>query len=342
MKVFAISALALATGIAANVASAQSLNVVCSNEQAWCDLMAQNFKIDTGIDTAIVRKSTGEVLAQVRAEAGNPKVDVWWGGTGDPHLIAAAEGLTVATGVDTSELQGWAQNMTKMSDGKAVGVHVGLLGMLYNKEILAEKSLPAPACWRDLAKPEYKGEVTVSNPQSSGTAYTQLATLVQVFGEDEGFKLLADIGANVNQYTKSGSAPGKAAARGETTIAIGFMHDMVNLKKQGFPVEIVSPCEGTGYEVGAVSVINGTPNLEAAKEWVKYVTSAEAQSRGLEVGVFNIPSNKAAAMDPAAPDMSSVKLIDYDFATYGASATRERLLARWETDVKAKGGNFQQ
>jgi len=143
MKVFAISALALATGIAANVASAQSLNVVCSNEQAWCDLMAQNFKIDTGIDTAIVRKSTGEVLAQVRAEAGNPKVDVWWGGTGDPHLIAAAEGLTVATGVDTSELQGWAQNMTKMSDGKAVGVHVGLLGMLYNKEILAEKGLPA-------------------------------------------------------------------------------------------------------------------------------------------------------------------------------------------------------
>jgi iron(III) transport system substrate-binding protein len=341
MTKFTISALALAAGLGLSGASAQTLSVVCSNEQVWCDLMAQNFKIDTGIDTAIVRKSTGEVLAQIRAEAGNPKVDVWWGGTGDPHLIAAAEGLTVASGVDTSGLLGWARNMADMTQGKAIGVHVGLLGMLYNTDVLKEKNLPAPACWRDLAKPEYKGEVTVSNPQSSGTAYTQLATLVQLFGEDEAFKLLAEIGANVNQNTKSGSAPGKMAARGETTIAVGFMHDMVNLKKQGFPVEIVSPCEGTGYEVGAVSVIAGTPNMDAARKWVEYVTSAAAQSKGLEVGVFNIPSHPEAATDPDAPDMAAVKLIDYDFATYGASATRERLLARWEADVKSKGGSFE-
>lgn len=343
MKLSSISVIALSTALmAAGAAQAQSLNVVCSNEQAWCDLMAQNFKIDTGIDVAMVRKSTGEVLAQVRAEAGNPKVDVWWGGTGDPHLIAASEGLSTPSGVDTSGLLGWAQNMADMSEGRAIGVHVGLLGMLYNTEVLAEKGLPAPACWRDLAKPDYVGEVTVSNPQSSGTAYTQLATLVQLFGEDEAFALLADIGTNVNQHTKSGSAPGKMAARGETTIAVGFMHDMVNLKKQGFPVEIVSPCEGTGYEVGAVSVINGTPNMDAAKAWVEYVISPEAQSRGLDVGVFNIPSHPASATDPDAPDMTSVKLIDYDFATYGSSETRERLLTRWDADVKSKGGNFEQ
>jgi iron(III) transport system substrate-binding protein len=231
--------------------------------------------------------------------------------------------------------------MAEMSQGRAIGVHVGLLGMLYNKEVMTEKGLPVPACWRDLTKPEYKGEVTVSNPQSSGTAYTQLATLVQLFGEDEAFKLLTDIGANVNQYTKSGSAPSKMAARGETTISIGFMHDMVNLKKQGFPVVIVSPCEGTGYEVGAVSVINGTPHMAEAVKWVEYVTSAAAQQRALEVGVYNIPSNPGAATDPDAPDMAAVKLIDYDFATYGSSATRERLLSRWEADVKSKGGNFQ-
>lgn len=154
-----VSALALVAAFSASAAAAEQLNVVCSNEQAWCDLMAQNFKIDTGVDVAMVRKSTGEVLAQLRAEAGNPKVDVWWGGTGDPHIIAASEGLTVASGVDVSGLLGWAQNMTTMTEGRAVGVHVGLLGMIYNTEVLAEKGLPAPACWRDLAKPEYKGEI---------------------------------------------------------------------------------------------------------------------------------------------------------------------------------------
>lgn len=342
MTKFTISALALAAGLAAGPVMAQSLSVVCSNEQAWCDLMAQNFRIDTGVPVDMVRKSTGEVLAQIRAEAGNPKVDVWWGGTGDPHLIAANEGLTVATGVDTAALLGWAQNMADMTEGRAIGAHVGLLGFVYNTEELARKDLPAPACWRDLAKPEYRGEVTVSNPQSSGTAYTQLATLVQLFGEDEAFSLLAEIGQNVNQNTKSGSAPSRMAARGETTIAVGFMHDMVNLKKQGFPLEIVSPCEGTGYETGAVSVINGTPNMEAARQWVEYVLSPDAQSRGLEVGVFNIPSHPEAETDPEAPDMTSVKLIDYDFATYGSSETRERLLARWETEVKARGGVFEE
>lgn len=342
MTKFTISALALAAGLAAGPAMAQSLSVVCSNEQAWCDLMAQNFRIDTGVNVDMVRKSTGEVLAQIRAEAGNPKVDVWWGGTGDPHLIAANEGLTVASGVDTSGLLGWAQNMADMTEGRAIGAHVGLLGFVYNTEELARKDLPAPACWRDLAKPEYRGEVTVSNPQSSGTAYTQLATLVQLFGEDEAFSLLAEIGQNVNQNTKSGSAPSRMAARGETTIAVGFMHDMVNLKKQGFPLEIVSPCEGTGYETGAVSVVNGTPNMEAARQWVEYVLSPDAQSRGLEVGVFNIPSHPEAETDPEAPDMASVKLIDYDFATYGSSETRERLLARWETEVKARGGVFEE
>ncbi len=75
---------------------------------------------------------------------------------------------------------------------------------------------------------------------------------------------------------------------------------------------------------------------------VEYVLSAEAQSRGLEVGVFNVPSNPESKTDPEAPDMSSVKLIDYDFATYGTSATRERLLTRWQDEVKSKGGNFEE
>ncbi len=326
----------------ASSALAEELNVVCSNEQEWCDLMAQSFRDATGVDAAIVRKSTGEVLAQVRAEKGNPKVDVWWGGTGDPHLIAATEGLTQPSGVDTSELLGWAQNMATVSEGKTIGTHVGVLGFGYNPEVLKAKGLNAPACWKDLANPGYKGEVQVANPNSSGTAYTQLATLAQVFGEDEGFKLLADIGRNVNSYTKSGSAPGKAMARGETGIAIGFMHEMVKLKKEGFAIEIVSPCEGTGYEVGGVSIIAGTPNFEAAKKWVAHVLSAEAQSLAPQAKTYNVPSNMKATTDPDSPDLTAIKLIDYDFATYGSSETRERLLARWEAEVKNAGGSVEQ
>ncbi|MEX3009480.1 ABC transporter substrate-binding protein [Hoeflea sp. TYP-13] len=314
--------------------SAEQLNVVCSNEQDWCDLMANAFEGETGIDVAMVRKSTGETLAQVRAEASNPKIDVWWGGTGDPHLIAAAEDLTQPSGADTSQLLGWSVNMSEISGGKTVGIHAGALGIAYNADVLSEKGLAPPVCWKDLADPSYKGEIQVANPNSSGTAYTELATFVQLFGEDEAFRLLAEIGKNINQYTKSGSAPSKAAARGETTISIGFMHDMVKLAKAGFPLKIVSPCEGTGYEVGGVSIIKGAKNIDAAKRWVDFVLSADAQSRGPEVGTYNVPSNSRATVAPESPDLASIKLIDYDFATYGASDTRERLLARWDKEVK--------
>lgn len=334
MRKFGMVSGAILLAVSASSAYADELSVVCSAEQDWCDLMVAAFEAENAdTDVLMVRKSTGETLAQVRAEAGNPKIDVWWGGTGDPHLIAAEEGLTQVSGVDTSELLGWAQNMSEISGGKTVGIYAGALGIAYNSDILTERNIAPPACWADLEDPRFVGEIQVANPNSSGTAYTELATFVQLFGEDEAFVKLAAVGKNVNSYTKSGSAPSKAAARGETGVSIGFMHDMVKLASTGFPLEIVAPCEGTGYEVGAVSIIEGARNLEAAKAWVAFALRADVQSRAPEVGSFQVPSNSNAQVAPESPDLASIKLIDYDFATYGSSETRARLLARWDSDV---------
>src|SRR5690606_19113318 len=126
----------------------------------------------------------------------------------------------------------------------------GALGWGYNKDILAQKGIEPPACWADLLDPKLKGEVQIADPNSSGTAYTTLATLVQIMGEDEAFDYLKQLNENVSQYTKSGSAPVKAAARGETGLGIVFMHDAVSMAVEGFPIVPVAPCEGTGYEIG--------------------------------------------------------------------------------------------
>ena len=112
------------------------------------------------------------------------------------------------------ELRCWAQSMAEMSGGKTVGIYAGDVGIAYNSDILAERNIAPPACGADLEDPRFVGELQVANPNSSGTAYTELATFVQLFGEDEAFVKLAAFGQNVNPYTKSGSAPSKAAARG--------------------------------------------------------------------------------------------------------------------------------
>jgi hypothetical protein len=107
----------------------------------------------------------------------------------------------------------------------------------------------------DLTKPEYKGQVQMANPNSSGTAHMTLATMVQLFGEDDGFRFMRDLHKNINQYTKSGSAPIKAAGLGENMIGIVFMHDAVAHTAGGFPIVTVAPCEVTGCEIGSMSII---------------------------------------------------------------------------------------
>jgi iron(III) transport system substrate-binding protein len=112
------------------------------------------------------------------------------------------------------ELQEWATNQARAAKYRTVGIYAGALGFGYNSELLVKKKLPEPKCWKDLVRPEYKGEVQVADPNSSGTSYTMLAMLVQLFGEPETFHNLKKLHRNVNQYTKSGSAPIKAGVRG--------------------------------------------------------------------------------------------------------------------------------
>ena len=320
--------------ISASAASAAKLTFYCSAQEDWCQLMARSFEDATGINVNMTRKSSGETFAQIRAEASNPKGDVWWGGTGDPHLQAAEEGLTAEyMSPMRDQLHPWAISQAESAGNKTIGIYSGALGYGYNTELLAANNLPEPGCWKDLLKPEYKGHVQMANPNSSETAYTTLASMVQIFGEDEGFEFMKGLHSNINQYTKSGSAPIKAAGRGENTIGIVFMHDAVKQAVSGFPVKVVAPCEGTGYEIGSMSIVDGARNMDEAKAFYDWALTAEAQNLALEVNAFQVPSNTGAKTSPSAPDMSSIKLIDYNFKKYGSSSERKRLLKKWDDDV---------
>ena len=47
-----------------------------------------------------------------------------------------------------------------------------------------------------------------------------------------------------------------------------------------------------------------------------------------------MPSNKNASIPAEAPKLGEIKLINYDFAKYGSSAERRRLLSKWDNEVK--------
>ena len=333
----ALSALLSATALAAaGDASAQGrLNLYCSVQEDWCQLMQTEFEKATGVRVAMTRKSSGETYAQIKAEKDNPRGDVWWGGTGDPHLQAAEENLTAAyESARMKEMQDWSVQQWKTGRQRTVGIYAGALGFGFNTELLAKKNLPEPKCWADLVKAEYKGEVQVANPHSSGTSYTMVASLVQILGENGAFDYLRKLNTNVNQYTKSGAAPIVAAGRGETLIGIVFMHDAITQAVRNFPIKTVAPCEGTGYEIGSMSIIAGARNMESARKFYDWALSAEAQALGAKAQSYQVPSNRDAPTPPQAPRLSDVKLINYDFQKFGSSDERKRLLTRFDAEIK--------
>jgi iron(III) transport system substrate-binding protein len=335
---FGVKALVLSAAVSAGSAQAQegSLNIICSVQAEWCNMIQTVYARTTGVKVNMSLKGSGEALAQLMAERANPKTDIWFGGTGDPHLQAAEQGITLEyKSPMLPQLHGWAQQQAQQSAYKTVGIYSGPLGFGYNPELLAKKKLPVPRSWSDLLKPEYKGEIQVANPASSGTAYTMVATLVQLMGEDKAFDYMKALHRNIATYTRSGTGPIKAVARGETSVSISFVHDGPGEKMQGFPVETITPTEGTGAEIGSMSVIKGARNLEAAKKFYDWALTAGAQEMGAAAKQFQLPSNKSAKVDPRVPDFKKIKFINYDYAKYGASAERRRLIGKWEKEVNA-------
>ena len=314
-----------------------NVTVYCTVQEEWCRPMVAAFERETGIKVAMTRKSSGETYAQIKAEASNPKGDIWWGGTGDPHLQAAEEDLTLEyKSPMLSQLQDWAVRQAEQSKYRTVGIYAGALGYSFNTEQMKRKGGAEPKCWADLLDARFRDEVQVADPNASGTSYTMLATMVQLMGEDKGFDYLKKLHRNVNQYTKSGAAPAKAVATGESLIGITFQHDAVVMAVNGAPVKIVSPCEGTGYEIGSMSLIKGAKNLENAKKWYDWALSPAAQSIGAQAKVsYQVPSNKNAQAPEGSPKLNEIKLINYDFAKYGSSSERKRLLSKWDAEVKA-------
>jgi len=321
---------------ASSVAAEEAINVVCSAAMPWCEAVAAAFVQETGIKVNLTLKDAADALTQLAGEKAEPKHDVWYAGAGDRHVQAAEADLTDEYASPlVAQLRDWAVRLAEQSKGRSVGLYAAALGIGYNTKMLARKHLSEPRCWTDLARPEYHDDVQIANPLSSSGAYVTLATLVQVFGEDKAFELLKGVHRNVKLYPRAVNGPIRAVARGETAIGVAFLHDVATEIANGFPVGLAVPCEGTGYEVGAMSVVRGAPHPAHARRFYDWALSPATQRIAFEAKQFHVPSNRGTPIEPAVPGWGEPKLIAYDVAKHGGRAERNRLLEKWEREVHA-------
>ena len=325
----------LLVGQAANAKG--RLIVYCSATNEMCAAETKAFSEKYNVKTSFIRNGSGSTFAKIEAEKKNPQADVWYGGTLDPQSQAGEMGLLEAyRSPNVDDVVERFQDPAKVKGNYTSAIYMGILGFGVNTERLKKLGITeVPKCWKDLTDPRLKEEIQIADPQSSGTAYTAIATFVQLWGEDKTFDYFKKLDSNISQYTKSGVTPSRNTARGETTIGIGFLHDYALEKQKGAPIELIVPCEGTGYELGGVSIIKGARNLENAKLFVDWVLSKEGQELAWKKGnSFQTLTNIKAEQSPAAFDPKTLKLINYDFSKYGSAEERKRLINKWVNEVK--------
>lgn len=325
-----LSLLVIVTIFSLTGLAAERLTAYVSLDEEVARSLINEFQKETKIQVDWVRLSTGEAVARIEAEKNNPQASIFLGGVGLNHIEAKNKGLTAPYASPN------AKNVpTQFKDQEHYwcGLYVGPLCFVYNLERLKELNLPAPKSWADLIKPIYKGHIQMASPQTSGTSYNVITTMIYIFNRDENlaFNYLKELNKNINQYTKSGSAPGRAAAIGETPIALGYSHDQVKLIDQGYPLEIAFPSEGTGYEVASMSLVKGGPQMKTAQKLYDWVLSKKGGEilASYYLAVFaDVPLKKGAK------PLSEVEVVDQDDVWGGAN--KERLIDRWQNEVYGK------
>jgi len=251
----ALALLAIAAPVAA-----QEVTVLCNFEVDWCEALKTTYEKTTGQKAVFIRRTDGESLAQIRAEKNNPRADVYHAAESASAKQLAAEGLLEAykspAGRRAARL-GAAHRRGKQVFSDA-DLHRGpRLGLQHGAP--REEEDAGTQVLEGSRQPGVQGRNSDGESRHLGTAFNTVSTVLQLMGEDEGFKFLAAMNKNVNQYTRSGRRRIRAAAKGETTIGITFLHDSVAQTVQGYPVKTIAPCEGTGYEIISSAIIKTVP-----------------------------------------------------------------------------------
>ncbi len=303
--------------------SYKTLHVYAALDTEEAQYYIDAFQKETGINVEFVRMSAGEVLARIEAEKENPQGSVWFGGSNTSHINASAKGLLASY---TPNIDFELAANFHAEDRTWNGFYTGAIGFVSNKEFLEANGLEAPKSWEDLLNPVYRSQIEMAYPYTSGTAYTTWATRIQMLGLDGALDWWENFDQNIHQYTKSGSASIARAGLAECAVGIGFSHDILAKGiAKGYPVVLSFPEEGTGYEVGAVSLINGAKEIEEAQIFIDWCFSVNAQN--MFQAYFRLPVNPAAEIAEGAIKLSDITLIDYDAVTHGLN--KENNVKAW-------------
>lgn len=319
----------VATHLSTGARAQGDLLVYSILQEQDAEVITRLFREQTGINVQTIRASGGETVARVIAERNAPRADIVLGGASNLHIAMANEGVLEPYRPSGGDYLDAGQFD---AEGYWTGFYLTALGIGINEQRYRQQygDRALPETWEDLLDPAFRGEIVMTDPVASSTAYLFLQTQLQRLGWDAGWDYLEQLAPLVGQFPTSGSAPPRMVGTGEYIFGIAFVHSLSSTIEQGFPVTLVVP-PGTGGEAGSTSIIRGGPNPENARRFADFMMSVEAQQVFTDQSLTT-PLNPGVVLPAAAIPRDQIEMIDFDASLAGAQ--REETLRRWESIVE--------
>lgn len=261
------------------------------------------------VKVEVVAAGTGELTNRIAAESANPIADVLWGGGADslaafkehfaPYVSAANDGAIDAAYKDP--------------DGLWIGESPLPMVIFYNKELIEKDGLEIPQTWEELINPEWKGKIAYCLPSKSGSAYTQLCTMILGHGgKEEGWEFIRKLYENLDgKIVDSSGKCHKMVADGEFHVGITLEKSAVKYEADE-SVGFVYPQDGTSAVPDGVALVKGCPNEENAKLFIDFVLSKECQTEQSQ-NWGRRPVRNDMEVGAGMAKLSDLVLVDYDF-----------------------------
>lgn len=260
------------------------------------------------IKVEVVAAGTGELINRIKAEAAKPIADVLWGGGAD-SVVAFKEFFEPYVSANDAAIPAAYKDPNHIWTGESPLPMV----LFYNKELLEKDGMEIPKTWSDLLKPEWKGKIAYCSPAKSGSAYTQLCTMLYGHGgKEDGWKFIKDFYANLDgKLLDSSSKCHKMVADGE--YHVGLTLEKAAVKYANNPnVGFVYPEDGTSAVPDGVALVKNAPNPDNAKLFIDFVTSVESQERQSQKWGRR-PAREDVEVPEGMSKLNEIKLVDYDF-----------------------------
>lgn len=153
-------------------------------------------------------------------------------------------------------------------DGNWAAVRLSTMVLVHRTDVASP-----PASFAALVEPQWKGEVALGDPLTSGTAFTWAVVMEKALGPD----YFAKLRANEARVAGGNAAVLQKLEGGEAKVGVLLLENALAAKAKGSPIEIAWPADGAVVVPGYAGILATSQHPEVAKALIDALLSPKGQ-----------------------------------------------------------------